>query len=678
MVLTDFQVFNKSVDDPEEYISLTKDSITQITLPYSQNVFSIEYAALSYFAPEKNEYAFMLEGFDRDWNYVGNQRRTTYTNLSPGVYTFRVKASNNDGIWNDEGLTLRIVISPPLWRTNIAMVLYIIIFGLLIIIVGKYMKRINERKNKLKLEKLRVAHEKEIHDAKINFFTTIAHEIRTPVSLIIAPLEKIIENSNHLPEKIKGDLNIIDRNSQRLLFLVNQLLDFRKMEQELIPLSFTECNIDELLLGICERFRPSLEQHNITLQYTSDNNDFKTITDADNLTKAISNLLNNASKFATDYIELSLETKNHDGIYRISVANNGEYIPTEYQQKIFNLFYQVPGNIRSGTGIGLNLVKKIVDAFSGTIDVYSVKDGLTKFTIQLPEITDQKDCNLLLSESSLSDQIMVDVNENNYENEQIGTQINYADKFVILIVEDNPDIQEFLSKNLSDTYHVISANNGIEGLRVMDENEIHLIVSDIMMDGMDGIEFCTQIRQNIVWSHIPIIMLTAKNNIDTKVEAMENGADAYIEKPFSMRFLSAQIKNLLSIRESLQKKYAEIPSVPLKSMARNKAEEQFLSKVNGIIEKNISNENFSMDDLAEELCISSSGLFAKIKNLSGCTSNKLLLLVRLKKAVELLQEDDYRINEVCYMVGFSNPSYFAKCFQKQFGVLPKDFKNIQP
>lgn len=674
VVLTDFQIFNKSVDNPEEYMSVSKDSIMQLTLPYSKNVFSLEYTALSYFAPEKNEYAFMLEGFDKEWNYVGNQRRTTYTNLSPGEYTFRVKASNNDGIWNDAGLTLKIVITPPFWRTNIAIVLYIVLYIVAMIIISKYIRKVSARKDKAKMEKMRAVHEKEIHDAKINFFTTIAHEIRTPVSLIIGPLEKIIEISDQFPEKIKSDLNIIDRNSQRLLFLVNQLLDFRKMEQESVQMSYSECNIDELLWNICERFRPSLEQRNIRLEYHSDNKDFKAVTDVENLTKAISNLLNNAAKFTRDYIELSLNTNTDNNTFCIQVTDNGRGIPDEYRQKIFDLFFQVPGNTKSGTGIGLNLVKRIVDALDGTIEVHSIEDEKTMFTIVLPS-GQCKEATIQRLQSDTTEHIPVELSGNDTWRNECPEKSGRVGRLTILVVEDNMDIQEFLWKNLSDTYRILLADNGEEGIKVLQENEVNLIVSDIMMPKMDGIEFCSYVRNNILWSHIPIILLTAKNNTSTKVEAMESGADAYVEKPFSIRFLAAQIRNLLSIREALQKKYAETPFVPLSSIAGNKTDKEFLLKVNDIIEHNISNENFSMDDLAEELCISSSGLFAKIKNISGCTPNKLLLLVRLKKAAELLQQDNYRINEVCYMVGFNNPSYFAKCFQKQFGVLPKDFKN---
>lgn len=674
VVLTDFQVFNKSVDNPEEYLSVTRDSVMQLTLPYSKNVFSLEYTALSYFAPEKNEYAFMLEGFDREWNYVGNQRRTTYTNLSPGEYTFRVKASNNDGIWNDTGLTLKIVITPPFWRTNVAIVLYIVIYIVAMIFISKYIRKINARKDRAKMEKMRIAHEKEIHDAKINFFTTIAHEIRTPVSLIIGPLEKIIETSDLLSEKVKSDLNIIDRNSQRLLFLVNQLLDFRKMEQQSVQMSFTACNVDEVLSNICDRFRPSLEQRNIRLVYHTDSKDFRAVTDVENLTKAISNLLNNASKFTRDSIWLSLNTKNSDGTFCIRVEDNGRGIAEEYQQKIFNLFFQVPGNTKSGTGIGLNLVKSIVDALSGIIEVHSTENEKTEFVIILPA----KPCGeneICKQQQNTADHIPMELGNNDLWKKEYPESQQAHGRPTILIVEDNMDIQEFLWKNLSDYYHILLADNGEEGLKVLDENNVNLIISDIMMPKMDGIEFCGHIRKNIQWSHIPVILLTAKSDTSTKVEAMENGADAYVEKPFSIRFLTAQIRNLISIRESLQKRYVETPFTPLKSIARNKTDEEFLSKVNDIIEKNLSNEIFSMDDLAEELCISNSGLFAKIKNISGCTPNKLLLLVRLKKAAELLREDNYRINEVCYMVGFSNPSYFAKCFQKQFGVLPKDFKN---
>lgn len=656
--ISDFLINNKSVS-LSEYFKTDKKGKTTITLPYSKNGFSIEFASLSFFAPGKNQYTCMLEGFEDDWNYTGNQRSATYTNLSPGKYVFKVKGSNNDGVWNNSGLSVNIIITPPFWLNIWFKILYF-----LIILAGsyyflKYLKKRQEEKQKEEIERIKSEQEKEVYNAKINFFTSIAHEIRTPVSLIIGPLEKITELSSTLPEKIRGDLNIIERNAQRLLFLVNQLLDFRKIERETITTNITGVNINELLMNIYDEFKPYMEYRNIRFEYKTDNKDFVNKTDAENLRKVISNLLNNTSKYSKDHVVLELITVGITDNYEIKVTDNGPGISIDEYDNIFKPFYQIPGVNKPGTGIGLYLVKSIVDSLGGTIIVDKNPEGGSVFTVKLPDNIKDNSAEVYSVEN-------VDIIESE---DDVKKQ-----KPVLLILEDNVDMQEFLWKNFSEDYSILTGYDGREGIEILEKNEVDLIISDIMMPNMDGIEFCKKVKSSFLWNHLPLILLTAKTNIATKIEAMETGADAYVEKPFSINFLTAQVKNLLETRKALQSKFAETPFMTLKSMAGNKADEEFLLKVNEIIEKNISNMDFSVEHLSEELCVSSSGLYAKIKTLSGITPNKLLLLVRLKKAAELLCLNDYRVSEVCYMVGFNNPSYFAKCFYKQFGVLPKDFK----
>lgn len=671
--ITEFYLFNKSVNI-YDYISYNEDSTPLITLPHNKNGFSFEYTALSFFAPEKNEYAYMLEGFEKQWNYVGKERKAAYTNIPPGEYYFKVKASNNDGIWNDTGLKIKLVITPPFWWNKWSISLYILLIAAVLVALLTYMRKRDERRNKERIEKIKNEQEKEAYNSKINFFTSIAHEIRTPVSLIIGPLEQIIETSGTLPDDIKGDLNIIDRNSQRLLNLVNQLLDFRKIEKEAIQITLSDQNVYEFLLNIYDRFKSYVEHKHIKFIFTYDNKDFHTGIDVENLTKVVSNLLNNASKYTKDSIELILRTNTQKNRYEICVKDNGNGITENEQKNIFKPFYQVSGEHKSGTGLGLYLVKSIVDACNGEIKIDSKSGNGLAFSVFLPINKAERAENN--GDKSIS--ITFDNTEQNTADttieEQNGT-IYDKNRAVILIVEDNPDMQGFIKKSLSPFYDILLANDGVNGIRLLEKEEVDLIISDIMMPNMDGIEFCNKVKNSFLWNHIPLIMLTAKTNIASKIEALETGADAYIEKPFSIAFLSAQIKNLLESRKSLMKKFAETPFTSLKSIAGNSTDEEFLSKVNDIIEKHIANVDFTMEQLAEELHISNSGLFAKIKNLSGITPNKLLLMVRLKRATELLSENKYRVNEVCYMVGFNNPSYFAKCFQKQYNVLPKDFKD---
>ena len=665
--ISDFQL-SYSKADMAEYMIPQQGGEKVLTLPHNKNSFSFEYTALSYFAPEKNEYAFYLEGFDQSWNYVGNVRRATYTNLSPGEYIFRVKASNNDGIWNDTGLALKIKIKSPIWWNSWSILVYFIIILLILFRVLKYWRDREEKKHQDEIDKIKIEQEKESYNSKINFFTTIAHEIRTPVSLIIGPLEQIRKKEENLPDRMVKELKTIDHNSQRLLTLVNQLLDFRKIERESIRISLTRENVYEFLLGIYERFHSFIENKDLKFIYTFDTTDFYVAIDTDNLTKVISNLLSNASKYSRDYIELNLWTDREGGLFKISVKDNGSGIPEEERENIFKPFYQVSKRSKSGTGIGLYLVKSIVGKLEGQITLDDQEEG-TSITISLPIVEIDDAISEVLPENGGD-------KKDTESQEELVLELDEENKN-LLIVEDNLEMQAFLKRSLEDIYNVVIANNGKEGLEALENKEIDVILSDIMMPEMDGIEFCNRVKNSLLWNHIPFILLTAKTNVSSKIEALDVGADAYVEKPFSFSFLEAQIRNLIESRKKLLKKFSETPFVSLKTIGKSEADQEFLTNLHEIIEQNISNERFSIDQLASALNISNSGLFTKIKNLTSTTPNKLLLLVRLKKASELLIENNYRINEICYMVGFNNPSYFAKCFQKQYGVLPKDFRDSQ-
>lgn len=664
VVITNLQIFNQNVEICDEGI-LNKSIgyMKEIELNYKQNVFSIEYAALSYSVPSKNQYKYKLEGFDKNWNIVGNQRKATYTNLPAGRYVFRVLASNNDGNWNDEGMSLAITIHPPFWKTNLAYVFYILFIlgagGSIIYI----MRKRTEQRHNLRLHELRVEKEKELHDAKINFFTLIAHEIRTPVSLIIGPLEKIMDSSYSFPETIREDLKIINRNGQRLLSLVNQLLDFRKAENGIFIINYSEQNIDELLQNIYDRFKPVAEQKGIKFTLNTENKALTAIIDTEAIIKVISNLLTNALKYATDLIKIECTSDKNNVI--IKVIDNGRGIEEKEQNKIFQPFYQITQSHKPGTGLGLALVKTLVDAHKGMIEVDSVPGKYACFTVTIPKEQPgfvPSPAAYHLTESSAPDP-------------KLTKDVASFTELTLLVVDDNADVRNFLRESFKDSYSVILAENGKEGLEQLKHHTADLIISDVMMPVMDGIEFSKELKNNVLYSHIPLILLTAKTDNESKVTGFKSGADAYVEKPFSLQILRAQIENLLESRRKLRKKFSEMPFVPLDSVAGNKADEQFLSKLNEIIEKNISNVDFSIEVLAEQLCISRSGLFAKIKTLVEMTPNELIQLVRLKKAAELLATQKYRINEICYQVGFNNPSYFSKCFQKQFGTLPKDFMN---
>ena len=667
VVITGLEIFNKEIRIGDKKLPKALNWMAELDLSYKDHVFSLLYASLSYCTPEKNQYAYKLEGFDKDWNYVGSQNKANYTNLPAGTYVFKVKATNNDGIWSNQEASLKITIHPPFYWSTASKILYFIWVCIALTFFIRFLLKRTEKKHTAEINQLNVSKEKEVHEAKIKFFTMIAHEIRTPVSLIIGPLEKIMKSSIPMPAVLRDDLNIIDRNSQRLLFLVNQLLDFRKVEQEGITMRYASQNIRQLLQAVCERFKPFITQHGAHLEVEYPDADFTAMVDSEAITKMISNLLTNASKYTKDKVVLSCIVQPEQHTFVVKVTDNGIGISKEDRKRIFKPFFQAMDN-KPGTGIGLSIVKSIVESHNGCIEVESEINKGSSFIVTLPieqvgaEVQEGEAgvLNPVIPEDILSETLPVMSSKN---------------KPLMLIVDDNEEMLNFLSSSFSAQYSILTAEDGMEALEKLKEHEVTLIVSDWMMPRMDGVEFCKALRADQSISHIPFILLTAKTDTNSKIEGMDCGADAYIEKPFSVQYLEACIKNLLDLCNLLRQKFSKMPLVPLNSIANNSMDNKFLTRINEIIEQNFSNSELSVDFLAEELCISRSGLFAKIKTLANVTPNELIQIVRLKKAAALLSENKYRINEICYMVGFNNPSYFAKCFQKQFGIKPGEFVN---
>ena len=678
VVFTEFQLFNKNVPINNE--SILKQSITntdEIILSHKQSVFSIEFAALSYSAPLKNRYAYMLEGFDKEWVYIeSNENRISYTNLSPGNYTFKVKASNNDNVWNDEGNHLFIKITPPWWRTKLAYIIFAILIIGCIGVIYVYLSFKTAKKHSKELEDFRAVKERELLSAKLQFFTTIAHEIRTPVTLISAPIEKSLSSESMLPDDIKENLNIAQKNSKRLLDLINQLLDFHKTEQEVNNFNFGIVNVTDLIIKTIERFKSVIEQKNIEIIMNLGDKEIIAYSDYDAIIKIFSNLLTNALKFAKNKITITLIDNNQDFI--IKVKDNGIGINYEEKEKIFTFLYQTDNKykeIKNGFGIGLALIKMLVEKLNGNIFVDSTIGVYSEFSITLPIGEIKKVDKDLLCDY---EDIVTDthsISEDSFSKKlEIKTQKN-----TLLIIDDNEEFRIFLEHNFYNQFIVLLAYNGLEAIDILKNNKIDIVISDIMMPDMDGLEMCKIIKTDVQLSHIPVILLTAKIGTDSKIEGLESGADVYIEKPFSVEFLNAQVFSLLSNRMKLREIFSKTPFASLSSITENKTDEVFLKKVNDIIEKNIDNSNFSVNDLASAVNMSRSVLYVKVKAVSGLTPNDFIRLIKLRKAAEYISKGEYKINEICYLVGFNSPSYFAKSFQLQFGVLPKDFnpKKIQ-
>lgn len=666
VVLTSLEIFNQKIDTQKDgTLPEAIDHLKEIHLSYKDNVITLNYAALSYCTPQKNQYAYMLEGFDKGWNYVGSQHSTTYTNLPAGTYTFRVKASNNDNIWNEEGTSIRIIVHPPFYLSLPFKIGYVLLFLLALGLLLRYVIRRSEKKHAKAIDELNSKKEIEIHEAKINFFTMIAHEIRTPVSLIIGPLEKIMQ-STHIPTNERQELEIIDRNSQRLLYLVNQLLDFRKVEQKEIRMKFSSQSIKELMQAVCERFSPTLQQNGVNFSVTYPDEHFHADVDKEAMTKVLSNLLTNANKYTQSRIEVRFQEHPEKQTFSIEVQDNGKGMNEEELTKIFKPFYQASEN-KPGTGIGLSIVKGIVEAHHGQVNVTSQPGHGSSFMITLP----QKQENLSAEEEE--NQAGNPLPEDIIPEQNATASMSQKVLPIMLIVDDNEDMLNFLSSHFQTSYTIVTAVDGVDALNKLKEQEVALIISDWMMPNMNGIDLCKAVRNNQLTSHIPFILLTAKTDTEAKITSMNCGADAYIEKPFSLQYLEACIKNLLELRLQLRQKFSQMPTVSINSIAANQSDKVFLEKMNHLIEENLNNEELSVDFLAEKLCISRSGLFVKIKGLANTTPNEMIQIIRLKKAASLLLENQYRINEVSYMVGFNNPSYFSKCFQKQFGMKPGEY-----
>lgn len=666
-------VDNKQVDPENPIIkSPLSSENSRIELSHHHNSLTIEFAALSFCTPEKNQYAYFLEGFDEDWNDVGDRNRATYTNLPPGTYTFKVEGTNNDAVWSDQPATLEIIVHPHPLLSPSFKVLYGIFAVALLIVIVLVAVRMKSREYEKQMEEMEDRKEREVYEAKIKFFTMIAHEIRTPVSLIIGPLEKIIKNTAQLPEKVKDNLQTIDRNSQRLLYLVNQLLDFRKVEQDAMVMHFVSQPIIPILNSVCERFKPTLEQNGAEFVVEYPQKDFDVCVDSEALTKLMSNLLTNASKYTKDYVKLSCDKcPDDESRFYITVYDNGCGISPEEQAKIFLPFYQTLEN-KPGTGIGLSLVKSIAELHGGGIAVESESGSYSSFTATLPVCQDRT---AVISKTDVkndqaeSDNLSMD---DILKNDVIELQPEYRP--VVLIVDDNEEIVHFLSDTLSDSYLTLSAHNGYEALEVLESHpETALVIADWMMPGMDGVELCRRMRENMPTSHIPFILLTAKTDDPSKIKGMECGADIYIEKPFSIQYLEACVRNQVTMRAMLRQRYSSLPLTPITDVVNTNVDNRFLQTMTNIIEANLSDSNLSIDFLTEQMGISRSSFYNKIKSLTNSTPNELIQLMRLKKAAQLLSEHKYRINEICYMVGFNNPSYFSKCFYKQFGMKPGEF-----
>lgn len=632
----------------------------KITLKHNQSTFTINFSALSYVTPETTQFAFCMKGLEESWTYLQDGNHTAYfTKLSPGNYLFKVKA-NVSGAWSKDTTDLRIEIMPPWWFSVGAFILYISILILLGLGSFQYVSKRNREKATLQLQELKNEKEKELYQAKIDFFINIAHEIRTPLTLIKSPLEKVTQDVM-LPRSAKSYLDIVDRNANRLLELINQLLDFRKTEIEGYKLNFVPTDIIALIYEIYQRFHDTAEQQSLQMTIEENIKSFYIFIDKEACTKIISNLLSNAIKYAKSKITINYHIQENTH-FNIDITNDGCTISNEIRSKIFEPFFRDESSLhKSGTGLGLPLARSLAEMHEGSLTLEDSNSGLIVFRLCLPI----NQPNSLKLETEDEEEHLSDIPEKHY--------IYKESQPSILIVEDNSDMGNFIAQEINVHYNVITARNGEEALSHLKESSVQLIISDIMMPVMDGFTLLKKIKTDLEFSHIPIILLTAKNTLQSRMEGLELGADAYMDKPFSMDLLLTQATNLLNNRNNMRTYYFNSPLSSIKSMAYTKADERFLKKLNDIINEHIDNVDLDVEMIADRMSLSRPTLYRKISGLSNLTPNELIKISRLKKAAELILQGNLRIYEIAEAVGFNSQSYFSRAFSKQFNMSPSQY-----
>ncbi len=721
VVFTDFLIFNKSVLPGDK--SLLKESITHnsgITLPYDQNVFTFEFAALDYTDPKNNRYGYKMEGIDPDWVYTTASRRfATYTSLNPGEYIFTVKATNNDGIWNNVGTSVRITVTPPWWRTTWAYLLYILLVLIILYSLRQYDLKRQQLKHQLVLEKEQAEKLLEIDHMKSRFFANISHEFRTPLTLILGPIKKILDNipakTGVFASELKDELSLMQRNAWRLYRLINQLLDLSKLEAGGMTLQIMKVNIVELICNYAQSFESLAKQKGIRYVIHCREEEIVAYVDQDKIEQILNNLLSNAFKSTAKGGEVQvtvvteptpespprrgtnvspsrearLATGQGIGVGKVSsnhisikVSDTGVGIPPNRVDKIFDRFYQVDDSQKrehEGTGIGLALVKELVKLHHGHISVQSEPGKGSTFTVSIPLGKEHfKESYQITSsiQTDKPDSEMYPITEPESVDNEIPENITTASsqpKPIILVVEDNADMRTYICNYLKSDYKLLEANNGAEGVEKAQTTIPDLIISDVMMPKMDGYVFCTQIKSDEKTSHIPVILLTARAAKEDKLTGLETGADDYVAKPFESDELKIRVKNLIEQRILLRKRYSSNTGLRPEEIAVTSADKKFLIKALQIIEQNMSDPEFGVDKFRKEIALSRVQLHRKLHALTDQSTSEFVRSVRLNRAAQLLKQNADTITQIAYEVGFKNPSYFSSSFQKQFGVLPKEY-----
>lgn len=671
-VFTGLKLFNRQVDINGEDGLLAKqlNEGKTLTFNHEQNQFAIEFALLNYIKPDKNKYAYKLEGFDRDWTYTSTPS-ANYTNLPAGNYQFLVKGINNDGIPGEKTISVKIRILPAIWASWWAYLLYFLLFVAALFLVVRYL-----------FIRALLKRTEDVQKMKLQFFTNVSHEIRTPLTLILGPLESLLKNTKNLPE-INKQVMPIKQNADRLMRLVTELMDFRKTETGNLKLHVEKQDIIQFTQDIFNSFEHLAKTREIEYNFKYDGQPVEIWFDKEQMEKVFFNLLSNAFKFTNNNGNINVLIEETKKDVRILISDNGIGIPKESQDKLFVDFFQVdtPGFVHIGSGIGLALSKSIVSAHTGSILIESRPEsdtsaGKTCFTVLLKKDDtwlNKQEHNIFNEIKYTNSVIYEPVAEQNVLPQEI--IFNKKTTETILLVEDNPEIRQMLNNSIGMAYRILEAENGQMGLEIATEQLPDLIISDVVMPVMNGLDLCRLLKTDERTSHIPVILLTARASYPQQVDGLETGADVYVTKPFGIELLMLNIRNLLQSRENIRKKFSRQPDLKPGETTVNAIDHAFMLKVIQFIEQRMADQDFGVPELAKEIGMSQPVLYKKIRAITDLSVNDFIKSIRLKKAFALLQEKVHNISEISFLIGFNDPKYFSREFKKQYGYTPRVYLN---
>lgn len=672
VVFTDLKVFNKSIQPGSGIIDKNIEFSPDVCLNYKQTVFTISFQAIQYPFAYKCKYSFMLEGYDEQWNLAGLNNSATYRQLPAGTYFLKVKAANSDGIWSNELASIRIEIIPPFWKTIWAFIVYAIALTLISRFLFRFRMNQIKTRNQLHYEKKIRQQEHKIHLERLEFFTNISHELRTPLTMVecaVDDLKNTLKKSGN--KKINESIKTASFHSSRLLELINQLLEFRRIETGNPRISVEKININEWLSAYLSNFKELADNKSILMKLSMPVNSIELFADPDKLSMIMNNLLSNAFKFTPRNGTIKISTEEHENVIVIKVINSGAGIPSKILPYIFERYFKTE-NRSTSTGIGLSLTKSLIELHMGEISVESIQGKETQFNLTFLKGNKHfkpEQFKTTESQTAAEPDVLID--------EKIDATDKSSENKIMLIIEDNPEISAMLAVKFASNFEVKVAENGEKGIEIAQKVVPDIIISDIMMPGIQGTEVCTKLKSNHTTSHIPIILLTAKGTVEDELTGLTTGADDYISKPFNFRILEARvhalIKNRISLSNYFSNQKAESPE-DLITDFRQQQEHDFLKKAEQIILEKYLHPDSSVFKLAEDLNFSRSSLYRKIKMLTGKSINEFVRSVKIKRAAHLLATKDITVSEAAYQVGFNDIKYFRENFIQQIGETPSVYK----